>query len=55
LVFYLTHSSPRYRYPMDPIIVVLAASSFARLLSFARIGNPRKANAVAPIPPFPAD
>ena len=56
LVFYLTHSSPRYRYPMDPLIVVLAASSVGRLLSFARFGNPRKTNAVTPVPPFqPAD
>ncbi len=55
LVFYLTHSSPRYRYPMDPIIVVLAASSLAHLLSFARFGNRRKTNVVAPVPPFPAD
>jgi hypothetical protein len=55
LVFYLTHSSPRYRFPMDPIIVVLAASSFARLLSVARFGNPDKTNAVAPAPSYPAD
>jgi hypothetical protein len=54
LVFYLTHSSPRYRFPMDPIIVVLATSSLARLLSFARIGTACKTNAVAPIPPIPA-
>jgi hypothetical protein len=55
LVFYLTHSSPRYRYPMDPIIVVLATSSLWRLLSFARFRNPHKTNAIAPAPPFPAD
>jgi 4-amino-4-deoxy-L-arabinose transferase-like glycosyltransferase len=54
LIFYLTHASPRYRFPMDPIIVVLATSSVARLLQAARVGNPRKANAVAPVPPYPA-
>jgi len=49
MVFYLTHSSPRYRFPMDPIIVVLAASSAAHLLS-ARSGSLRKAKAVEPLP-----
>ena len=32
IVFYLTHSSPRYRFPMDPILVVLATSSVAHLI-----------------------
>ena len=54
LIFYLTHASPRYRFPMDPIIVVLATSSVARLLQAARVSNLRKANAVAPVPPYPA-
>jgi 4-amino-4-deoxy-L-arabinose transferase-like glycosyltransferase len=36
MVFYLTHSSPRYRFPMDPIIVVLAVSSFAHLMTLSR-------------------
>jgi hypothetical protein len=48
MVFYLTHSSPRYRFPMDPIIVVLAASSVAHLLS-ARFGSLRKAKTVEPL------
>jgi hypothetical protein len=49
MVFYLTHSSPRYRFPMDPIIVVLAASSAAHLLS-ARFGSSHKAKTVEPLP-----
>jgi len=48
MVFYLTHSSPRYRFPMDPIIVVLAASSAAHLLS-ARF-ELHKAKTVEPLP-----
>ncbi len=54
LVFYLTHSSPRYRFPMDPIIVILAASTAARLISFAKFGAPRNTNRAMPLPPFPA-
>ncbi len=54
LVFYLTHSSPRYRFPMDPIIVILAASTLARLISFAKFGAARKTNGAVPLPPFPA-
>lgn len=36
LVFYLTHSSLRYRFPIDPIIVVLAVSAVVHLTSVAR-------------------
>jgi hypothetical protein len=54
LVFYMTHSSQRYRFPMDPIVVVLAASSIAHLISFARFGPARKTRVAAPIPPCPA-
>jgi 4-amino-4-deoxy-L-arabinose transferase-like glycosyltransferase len=35
LVFYITHSSQRYRFPIDPIMVVLAVSAVAHLLSLA--------------------
>jgi hypothetical protein len=55
MVFYLTHASPRYRFPMDPILVVLATSSAARLISLVQFGASRKTNAVAPLPPFPAN
>ena len=36
LVFYMTHSSLRYRFPMDPIMMVLASGALAHLLSLAR-------------------
>jgi hypothetical protein len=54
LVFYLTHSSQRYRFPMDPIVVVLAAGSVAHLISFVRFGPGRKTRVASPIPPCPA-
>ena len=53
IVFYLTHSSPRYRFPMDPIIVVLAASSLAHLIR-ARSGASRDSKATECRPPLPA-
>jgi 4-amino-4-deoxy-L-arabinose transferase-like glycosyltransferase len=36
LVFYFTHSSLRYRFPIDPIMMVLVAGAFGHLLSLAR-------------------
>lgn len=36
LVFYVTHSSLRYRFPMDPIMMVLAAAGVGHLLSLLR-------------------
>ncbi len=36
LVFYVTHSSLRYRFPMDPIIIVLAAGGGAHIYSMFR-------------------
>ena len=43
LVFYLTHSSLRYRFPMDPIMLILAAGAVAHLISLARSRNPNVA------------
>jgi 4-amino-4-deoxy-L-arabinose transferase-like glycosyltransferase len=36
LIFYLTHSSLRYRFPMDPILIVLAVNGIAYPLSQLR-------------------
>ncbi len=36
LVFYLTHSSLRYRFPMDPIMMILATYGVASLISLTR-------------------
>jgi 4-amino-4-deoxy-L-arabinose transferase-like glycosyltransferase len=55
LVFYLTHSSPRYRYPMDPIIIVLAASAVAHLLPAARRRRTGETHAPGPVASLPAN
>lgn len=49
LIFYLTHSSLRYRFPIDPIMMVLAVSAVAHLLSPAQSRNARKLNISAPV------
>jgi hypothetical protein len=54
-IFYVTHSSLRYRFPMDPIMLVLAASAVAHLLSAARFPSARKTNAIAAVPSLPAN
>ena len=36
IIFYLTHSSLRYRFPMDPIMIVLATGAAAQLFSTVR-------------------
>jgi hypothetical protein len=53
LVFYVTHSSLRYRFPMDPIMVVLAASGVAHVVSLARSRNSRETIAATPVLSLP--
>ena len=50
LVFYLTHSTLRYRFPIDPIILILAMSAAAHLISLARnrVANLKKGSVAAP-------
>jgi 4-amino-4-deoxy-L-arabinose transferase-like glycosyltransferase len=48
LIFYLTHSSLRYRFPMDPILVVLAANGIAYPLS--QLGRKRSSEPGAGTP-----
>jgi hypothetical protein len=48
LVFYLTHASLRYRFPIDPIMMVLAAGAVTHLLSLARSRSPRVTKMAAP-------
>ena len=52
LIFYVTHSSLRYRFPMDPIMMVLAAYGVAYPISLwnKRMVRQRK-NEVTPAPP----
>jgi 4-amino-4-deoxy-L-arabinose transferase-like glycosyltransferase len=53
-IFYLTHSTPRYRFPIDPVILILAISAAAHLISLAknRVSNLKKT--AAPAPSLPA-
>jgi fatty acid desaturase len=51
LVFYLTHSSLRYRFPMDPIMMVLAAYGVAYPISLWNERAATRPRAVAAAPP----
>jgi 4-amino-4-deoxy-L-arabinose transferase-like glycosyltransferase len=51
LIFYLTHSSLRYRFPMDPIMMVLAAYGVAYPISIWNERMSRQREAVTPAPP----
>jgi 4-amino-4-deoxy-L-arabinose transferase-like glycosyltransferase len=52
LVFYLTHSSLRYRFPIDPILMTLTASTIRHLIWLVRcrIVGKNGAIAAAPLP-----
>ena len=49
LVFYLTHTSMRYRFPIDPIILILAVGAVAHLIAVAKSRNPNARKAAAPV------
>jgi hypothetical protein len=51
LIFYLTHSSLRYRFPMDPIMMVLAAYGVAYSISIWNERMGRQRDEAAPAPP----
>jgi len=53
LVFYLTHSSLRYRFPMDPVMMVLAAYGVAYPIFQLHERTSPRAEAPAPVPPVP--
>jgi Dolichyl-phosphate-mannose-protein mannosyltransferase len=55
LVFYVTHSSLRYRFPMDPIMMVLAANGVAYPLGRLRARVWRKQGELLTAPSLPAD
>jgi 4-amino-4-deoxy-L-arabinose transferase-like glycosyltransferase len=53
LIFYLTHASLRYRFPMDPIMMVLSAYGVAQIGAMARgrLGHSTRASTAAgPLP-----
>jgi hypothetical protein len=53
LIFYLTHSSLRYRFPMDPIMMILAAYGVAYPISQWLERSSPQASTAAPAPPVP--
>jgi hypothetical protein len=53
VIFYLTHSSLRYRFPMDPVMMVLAAYGVAYPIFQWRERTSSRAEAAAPAPPVP--
>ena len=49
LIFYVTHTSLRYRFPMDPIMVVLASYGVASAISLLRTRSTREPEAATPV------
>jgi 4-amino-4-deoxy-L-arabinose transferase-like glycosyltransferase len=54
LIFYVTHATLRYRFPIDPIMVILATSAVAHVLSIATSRNTNMKKAGAPASSLPA-
>jgi len=54
LIFYVTHVDTRYRFPIDPIILILGTSAVAHLLLLATNRNPNLKKSAAPAPSLPA-
>jgi 4-amino-4-deoxy-L-arabinose transferase-like glycosyltransferase len=48
VIFYVTHTSLRYRFPMDPIMVVLASYGASCAISLLRTRSTREPEAVTP-------
>jgi hypothetical protein len=53
LIFYLTHSSLRYRFPMDPIMMILAAYGVANIVAVLRGRSAHVRGNVAPAASLP--
>ena len=53
LVFYVTHASLRYRFPMDPIMMVLATYGVASLISLLRGRSVYVQKSVTPVASLP--
>jgi hypothetical protein len=52
IVFYVTHTSLRYRFPMDPIMAILASYGVASVISLLRTrfaGRPETASPMASV------
>jgi hypothetical protein len=55
LVFYVTHASLRYRFPIDPIMLVLATSAVAHLISLAQTRIRSRAGKPTPVSLLPTN
>ncbi len=53
LVFYVTHASLRYRFPMDPIMMVLSAYGVAQSIALLRGRSAQRSHAVSTAGPLP--
>ncbi len=54
LVFYFTHASMRLRFPIEPMMLILATGAVAHLLSLLRARDPHPKKAATPAPSLPA-
>ncbi len=54
IIFYVTHSSLRYRFPMDPIMMILSAYGVASLVRLLRGKAEQVSDTVAPAVSLPA-
>jgi hypothetical protein len=54
LVFYVTHSSLRYRFPIDPIMLILATGAVANFAALAGNRNPGRKKTTAGVSPLRA-
>ena len=53
LIFYFTHASLRYRFPMDPIMMVLSAYGIAQMAALVSGGLSHSARTAKPVRPLP--
>jgi hypothetical protein len=53
LIFYVTHASLRYRFPMDPIMMVLSAYGIGQIIAMARGRLTHSPRTAAPVEPLP--
>jgi hypothetical protein len=53
IIFYITHSSLRYRFPMDPIMMILSAYGVVSLVRLLRGKSAQVSDTVAPVASLP--
>ncbi|HTC65344.1 MAG TPA: glycosyltransferase family 39 protein [Candidatus Saccharimonadales bacterium] len=53
IVFYVTHSSPRYRFPMDPIMMILSAYGIISLVRLLGGKSEQASDSIAPVASLP--